>query len=97
MAVRGKVGMGWSDKISSELLVAYFDNTDEDADPYGIEIDLSSSYKYSEAVSMTIAVAVFLPDENMIINDVDSSGSPIDRPVGDDLMFAISLQTCVCF
>ena len=75
--------MGWSDKISSELLVAYFDNTDEDADPYGIEIDLSSSYKYSEAVSMTHALAVFLPDDGLAVDG--------------DTVFALALQTCVCF
>lgn len=83
MAVRFKAGANWTEKISSEFLVAYFDNTDEDADPYGVEVDASSTYKHSENVSFSLFLAVFLPDDGLAVDG--------------DTVFSMAFQTFVSF
>lgn len=83
MAVRFLTGAEWSEKISSEFLVAYFDNTDEDADPYGVEVDVSSTYKHSENVSFSLYLAVFLPDDGLAADG--------------DTVFSMAFQTFVSF
>lgn len=83
MAVRFKAGAGWTEKISSEFLVAYFDNTDEDADPYGIEVDLSSTYQHSADLKFSLFLAAFLPDDGLAVD-----GDPV---------FSMAFQTFVSF
>ena len=83
MAIRLTSGASWTEKISSEFLVAYFDNTDEDADPYGVEVDLSSSYQYSEDLKFSLFLAVFLPDDGLAVDG--------------DAVFSMVLQTFVSF
>lgn len=83
LAIRIEMGADWTEKINSNLVVAIYDNTDEDADPYGVEIDLSTKFKYSENVSFTGMVGLFLPDDSLAVD-----GDPI---------FAIALETSVMF
>lgn len=83
MAIRLETGVNWSDSISSNLTLAYYDRTDEDADPYGVEVDLSNKYKYSENVSFNGHLAVFLPDDGLAADG--------------DTIFAIALETVVVF
>lgn len=83
MAIRFISGASWTEKISSAFLVAYFDNTDEDADPYGVELDISSSYQYSEDLKFSLFLAVFLPDDGLAVD-----GDPV---------FSMVLQTFVSF
>lgn len=68
LAIRGIVNADWNNKFSSEFEIAYFDNTDEDADPYGIEIHNSTTFNYSENVKMIAHIAVFLPDDGLAID-----------------------------
>ena len=83
LAIRLETGVNWSDSISSNLTLAYYDRTDEDADPYGVEVDLSNKYKYSENVSFNGHLAVFLPDDGLAADG--------------DTIFAIALETVVVF
>ena len=86
LAVRGIVNADWSEKISSNLLFAYFGNTDESADPYGSEIDFSTSYNYSENVNMLIQAAIFMPDKKNAL-----------FPGKKDAVFALAFSTTVSF
>jgi hypothetical protein len=83
LAIRGIVNATWSDKLDTLFGVAYFDNTDEDADPYGIEVYSSTAFSYSENVKMIAHIAVFLPDDGLAVD-----GDPI---------FALALETNVSF
>lgn len=83
MAIRLETGANWTEKISSHLLIAFFDNTDEDAEPYGVEVDLSSNFKYSENVNMALHIAAFMPDETF--------GADADT------VFALAFETTVAF
>lgn len=83
LAIRLEVGAQWTEKIGSHLLIAMFDNTTEDADPYGVEIDLCSDFKYSENVTMAAHLAIFLPDDGLAADG--------------DTAFAFAFETTVAF
>lgn len=63
LAIRGEANVAWTEKWNTSALVGYFDNTNEDADPYGIEIDLSTAYQHTENLKFAYYVGVFLPDD----------------------------------
>lgn len=83
LAVRIEAGADWTEKLGSHLLIGIFDNTDEDAEAYGIEVDVCTVFKYSENVIMAGHLGVFIPDDNF--------GTDVD-PV-----FALALETTVSF
>lgn len=83
LAVRGEIKASWTEKFSTEFIVAYFDNTAEDADPYGFEIDLSNYYNYSENVSFALHLAAFMPDDGLAADG--------------DTVFALAFETHVSF
>ena len=83
LAVRGMVNADWNDKISSGFEIAYFGNTDEDADPYGIELHTSTTYNFSENLKMIAHLAIFLPDDGLAVD-----GDPV---------FAMAFETNVTF
>lgn len=83
LAIRLEAGIDWSDKLSSGLAIAMYDNTDEDADPYGVEVDLLFRYKYTENLSFNGNIGVFIPDDGLAIDG--------------DAIFAVSFETVVVF
>ena len=86
LAIRLETGAEFTQKLSSNLTFAYYDNTTESKDPYGLEIDLSTKFKYSENVIFTGHLAAFMPDDGLT-----SKGAK------NDTVFAIALETSVVF
>jgi hypothetical protein len=86
LAIRLETGAAFTEKLSSNLTFAYYDNTDETKDPYGLEIDLSTKFKYSENVIFTGHLAAFMPDDGLT-----SAGAK------NDTVFAFALETSVLF
>ncbi|PCJ63038.1 MAG: hypothetical protein COA79_02690 [Planctomycetota bacterium] len=70
LAIRLEGGIDWNEKVKSNMLVAMYNSTSDNVgtfndENFGIEIDLSSSYQYSENVSFKAVVAVFLADDGL--------------------------------
>lgn len=82
-AIRIEFGAQWTDKIASYLLIAMFDNNDEDADPFGTEVDVSTVYKHTENLSMGAHLGYFMPDDGLAADG--------------DSVFAFALETTVAF
>lgn len=82
-AIRLEVAAQWTDKIGSSFLFGYFDNNDDNADPFGFEVDLSTTYKYSENLFFAGHIGAFFPDDGL-------------APNGDS-MFALAFETTVTF
>jgi hypothetical protein len=83
LAVRGEIKANWTEKFSSAMLIAYFDNTAEDADPYGFEIDLSNRYQHTENLGFSLHIAAFMPDDGLAVDG--------------DTVFAAAFETSVSF
>ncbi len=83
LAIRLETGADWSEVVSSGLTIAMYDNSDEDTDPYGVEIDVNTKYKHNESLSLIGNLGLFIPDDGLAANG--------------DLIFAIALETVVVF
>lgn len=83
LAVRGEIKASWNEKFATQIMIAYFDNTAEDADPYGFEVDLSNYFNYSENLNFSFHLAAFMPDDGLAADG--------------DTVFALALETNVSF
>lgn len=83
LAIRLELGAQWTEKIKSGMLIAMFDNTTEDGDPYGVEVDLCTMYQHTENLSMGAHLGIFLPDDGLAVDG--------------DTVFAFAFETTVAF
>ena len=88
MAIRFEAGANWTEKLSTHILFAYFDNTDDKAKPYGSEFDVCNVFKYSENVTMAAHIGIFMADKKGVLANTLGKA---------DTVFALALETTVAF